>query len=377
MKTTRSTAAAILLSIGCVPTGCGGDDSGSTASESEDVYRVADALGELPASALKGESALILTGDLSAATELGDLARPSDPGDEAALQWLNDLSGGPASSEKTSVFVPLPVGLTSATTQGSTADDLYGWSPLDVDSFASVSSPPDDFTVISGAFDEDTLDADLKEVQDGILTDRDVEDNEIDLSAPSPLSRAGAPTRLAQQDGRIAFSSSTPAVSSWLEGAESAADDQALGSVAQALDRDDVYSAVLTRSAQGTASRGGVQPLPAGAERIRAKTEDMLPEEPFDVVGLGWGQHDGAAAVYSAYHFESDTAAEGAVDALRDLYTSGTGIASRQPFSDHFTVEDVSAEDDVVVVSTRPKADSSVDTLYKALQTRDVLFTSR
>ena len=376
MNTVRP-AAAILLSVGLVVTGCSGDEPGPTTLDSGDDYRVVDALGELPVSALEDEGAIILTGDLRTATDVGGLARPSDPADEAVREWLTDLMGGPGPAGEISVFVPIPEGLTPGTAQVGDADDLYGWSVLDVDSFAAVSSPPDDFTVVSGAFDQGTLDADLKEVQDGILTDRDGQDHEIDLSFASPLSRAGAPTRLARQNDRIAFSSSTPAVSTWLEGAESAAEVEALSSVARALDRDNVYSAVLTTSVPEGAGPSGDRASLDSTAQVREETGGTLPGEPFDVVGLGWGHHDGAPVVLSAYHFASDTAAEGAVDSLRDLYSSGSTAASSQPFGDYFTVEGVRVEGSVVVVSTRPATDAPVALLYQALHARDDLFTSR
>lgn len=71
-------------------------------------------------------------------------------------------------------------------------DEQVGWSVVDVETFASVSEPPD---------------------------------NEQNLEGPTAFSRVGAPTRFAEDDGRIAAASATDAVNDWLDDGDSYADD--------------------------------------------------------------------------------------------------------------------------------------------------------
>ncbi len=164
--------------------------------------------------------------------------------------------------------------------------DLVGWTVLDVDSFAAVMSPPDDFAVVSGDFKDDTLPSNLTEVDDRIVTDREAEEGEVDLSAPSPLSRVGIPTRLAQQDARIAYSASTGKVRDWLGGKKSLADDTALRALAQTLDDSKVYSAVIAHAVPGDRlpEDGDDQQQRSGP---RGESNDLVPKARFEAVGVG------------------------------------------------------------------------------------------
>lgn len=279
-----------------------------------------DALGELPESAA-GDAPLVLTGDLARASEIGGLDRPSNPDDSDPVhEWISGLGGGTLQSD---VFVPWPQALFPSTSQPVEAKDTYGWSVLDVDAFAAVSLPPDDFLVVSGDFDDKTLDGGLAEVdgEEDIVTDLDGADHDSGTLDPTPLNRYGAPTRLAEDDGRIAASPNTEAVRDWLDDTESLADDDSYADLARALDEHDVYSAVFTAAEDGdpAAAMLGEGAGPEEVEELRAELDGVLPDDPYDAIGLGWASDDDGALVVMAYHFDSDDAAENSKDALEEL----------------------------------------------------------
>ncbi|UMG91605.1 hypothetical protein [Nocardioides sp. TF02-7] len=206
-----------------------------------------------------------------------------------------------------------------------------------------------------GPFDDDTLDSGLVAVEDGIVSDRDGEDLVPDLTAAGPLSPIGVPVRMAQADGRIALSPSTPLVRAWRAAGESLADDPAVAAVADALDQRAVVSAALTRTADGPTSD--------------------LAFPSYDVVGIGWAVDDGEPVTHVAYHFASAADAADAVDPLSALYRDGTSAVTKEPYADWFSVLSAEAHDEVVVV-TVTAADGRPDRLHQALMAREPLFVS-
>jgi hypothetical protein len=259
--------------------------------------------------------------------------------------------------------------------------ELVGWSVLDVRDFVAIAQPPPDhFLVVSGTFDGDTLDTELAEVEDGIVTDVEGDDHEINVDAPSALDRLGAPTRLAEQDGRIAAASSTEAVRGWLDGEESLADDDAFADVAAALDGQRVYSAVLSPAPSGLDPAMlvlGGQASPDQVQELQERLDGQLPDDAYDAVGIGWAADDDGPLVSFAYHFDSEDQAEDNVDALRTLYESGTSLTTNRPYSDYFEVDDVTTAGPAVVVNARPASDTPLGAAYEMLNTRELLFVSR
>ena len=150
---------------------------------------------------------------------------------------------------------------------------------------------------MSGDFDDGTLNDDLSEVEDGIVTDVMGEDHEQNLGEPTAFSRFGAPTRFAEDDARIAASASTSAVRAWLDGEESLADDDGYADVASALDAHDVYAAVLSAVQPGIDPAALILVDQASAEELEAliqQLEDQLPEASYDTVGVGWSADEHA-----------------------------------------------------------------------------------
>jgi hypothetical protein len=293
---------------------------------SGDEYSVYDALGELPSS-VGEENGPVFTGDLTRAGELAGLEPPSDPDDEAAGDWVLGLNGRSDGEDPAQAFVPMPPTLTGGSP--TEMEEQVGWSVVDVDSFAATS----DFLVASGGFDDDTLEEDLAKVEGDIVTDIEGEDHEEHPDRPTAFDYQGTPTRLAHDDGRIAASSETDAVREWLDDEESLADDDAYADVAKALDDEDAYSALLL-------------PMTAG-------------KESYDLVGIGWSEDDGAPLVTTAFHFESEDAARGSVDELRDRF-------DLEPVGEHLEVEGADTNGSSVVVTTRPE-EGAIDVLMRAV----------
>ena len=371
---TRRTSLAIVVVLLLAFSACSEDSDPEDAPSSGD-FSVRSALDQLPGSA-DVDSSVIYAGDIDRAMEIGDIERPDDPAADDVFPWTAALTGTGTPEEPAQVFLPLPDLLRPDTTDPAQMNELAGWSVLDVRTFVAQSTPPDSMTVVSGDLD---LSGDLSEVEDGIVTDVEGEDNEPDLESQG-LNRLGIPTRMADGDGWIAASSSTDLVQDWLDGEESLAEANGdYASLADALDEEGAYSAVLTGSV------GGLDPSillgerldPDEAEERFRELLDILPEEPFGAVGIGWADDDGEPLVVTAYHFGSEEAAESATDRLRELYESGTSAQNQAPFSDYFEVQDVTAEGEVAVVTSHVPEGAAIGTVYQMLLTRDLIFASR
>jgi hypothetical protein len=369
-----------LVAIGSTAAACGGSGGGSSPLSTADDYSVTAALAELPAGLAEEDGALIRTGDLAAATELLGLNRPDQADVESVAGWLGPLTTTSGDDGRFGpLFVPLgDVFNAQRLDEIAEYDAALGWSIIDVDAFVEYSASPNLFAVVTGEFDDATLNSDLVEVSAGVVSYGDGEDREQNLEAPNPVDPLGRPLRLAQDGDRIAASYSTPMVEQWVAGAdETLADDEALASVAEALDDADVVAAVLT------GIKGGIDPLVGGElspERIEAtmaQVEEQIPEAPFDAVGIGWGVDDGGSAIEVVYHFTSSQNAKQAVGSFEQLYDNGTSLVTDQPISDWLTLEDVTAHGNVVAVSITLPDESRPQIIHDMLYQRDLPFISR
>jgi hypothetical protein len=368
-------SAVILLAPGTVPS-----DDASLHLSSGDDYTVLGALAELPVST-DTDALMIQTGDLVAATELSGLERPSEPDFDAVSSWIGPLTGIPREEESFApLFVPLGEVFNHQYLRDvAEFDAALGWSLVDADAFVEQSSPPDSFAVLTGDFDDATLNADLAEVADGVVSYGEGDDFETNLSAgPSPVDPLGRPVRLAQDGDRIAVSFSTPFTQEWLAGPdETLADDSALAPVATALDDADVVAAVLVRVEPGLDLLGG-QPISSELlAELQDLVEDQVPPAPFDAVGFGWNAVDGESAITVAYHFSSAGEAADSVASLENLYREGTSFTTMQPMSEYVTIDDIAATADVVAVSLSIPDGSRPQVIYDMLLRRDLPFISR
>lgn len=378
MTRRRTATVGAALALALAVTGCSGDDGADGnddyAALAQD-YSVLGALAEIPASAVDPDSVLVQTADLRAATEADGVDFPSGGSREDVTEWLMRLTNDP----KAPVFVPLAESFNTLAASPDEFADVAGWSLIDVDSFVEYSVQPETFAVVVGDFDDDTLSSDLVEIGDGVVSDREGEDNEVDPAQSGPLNRLGQPTRFAQQGDRIALGGSTPAVTAWLDGDESLADDQSFAAIATALDEENVLCAVLNSIASGSdpAAALGGQASPEQLKALREEFDSWLPKDSFDAVGIGWGVDDGQSQVHVAYHFGSSSAADSAGPVLEQAYREGKSSRAQFPWSDRMGVEDVDVDGSVVTVTVSPTEQGSISDLHQALVSRDSLFVSR
>ncbi len=366
--------ALVLLAPATVPS-----DDPSPHLSSGDDYTVLGALAELPVST-DTDGLMVQTGDLVAATALAGLERPSEPDLDAVVSWIYPLTGLPRGDESFApLFVPLGQVFSYENLRDiAEFDTALGWSLVDANAFVEQSTPPDSFAVITGSFDETTLNPELTEVADGVVSYGEGEDFETNLSDSNPVDRLGRPVRLAQDGDRIAASFSTPFAQEWLAGpVETLADDAALAAVAAALDDADVVAAVLTRVEPGVGQLGGGTISSEVLAELQDVVQDQVPPAPFDAVDFGWNAVDGEAIITVAYRFSSADEAVDSVVPLENLYREGTSFATNQPISEFVTIEDIAATGDVVSVSLSIPDDSRPQVIYEMLLQRDLPFISR
>jgi hypothetical protein len=371
-------AGATLVSLAA----CSGDDSGEGGDSSSGDFSVADALADLPASALE-DHYVLTAGDLDRATELADATRPgatsNDP--DEILNWTMDLQGviRPDGGD----WPPLAMLLPEATNPAQLADiggfrDELGWTVLDVSSFVEVSAPPARFTVLHGEFDVEQIDAAIDSNDDDVWSIGE-EDFAVDVSQRSAARPLGESLRLAEHDGALAVSKSTPPIEDWLAGDDRLDGDDDLTAVAEALDEHDVYSVMILDGddlISDPLSIAGRNATPEQIEQIEEQFGDLL-LAPFDVLGAGVTVVDDEAVGVLAYEHGSADAAEENAELLETLFAEGSSIRTNQPLSDLFTDVQVEADGTTVTVTFGFTADTSAATLWKAIQVRELFASHR
>ncbi len=360
---------------------CGDDDTdddglGSTVSMARE-WSVLGALEQVPASAA-GDTVYLQTADLDAATVAAGLERPAEGTRDAIAAWLNPLTSGVGDTRPV-VFVPMAESFNFA--YSADADEfaaILGWSVLDVTSYVEQAVPPYQFAVVDGV--EGKLSTDLIEVGDGIVTDIDAEDLAQDFGKISAVTRLGRPTRLAERDGLVAMSTTTPSVRAWLADPETLADDESLASVARALDDEDVVSAVVATLEPGgnLAVRAlGSGATPESIEQLAEEIDAMVPADPYDAVGIGWSVDDGQAEIHVAYHFLAESGAERGAVVLGKTWRDGVSVSQRIPFSEQVSVDEVDVEGPVVTVTLHPTDKGLPHVPLQMLQQREPVFLPR
>lgn len=354
--------------------GCGSsddDDGGRTTGEADafaEEFSVLGALHELPTAGVDLDEAMISMADLDAATEAGDVERPEDGSREAFAAWMNPITG----VEPNDVFVPLAMSFNVPAASPDDFAEVAGWSVNEVASFAEIAAPPYQFAVVTG-LEDDALADSLVDSGDGIRSSAEGDDLQPDLANVSGVDKLGRPIRFLQQGDMVGFGTSTELVKGWADNSATAADDDSFAEVAAALDGAEVVSATLTHVSGGglAAALGGQGASPEQIEALEEEAGDLIPDAPFDVIGIGW---DAEGEVHVAYHFEDSAAAQESADVLEKTWSEGTTM-TRQPMSEVVTVEGVDTEGAVVVVSVTP-AEQRAGFLHQMMQRRELVFVS-
>jgi hypothetical protein len=224
--------------------------------------------------------------------------------------------------------------------------------------------------VLGGVGDAE-LDDDLAEVADGVVSDRDGDDYESDLTGERSIDRLGRPVRFARSGDRIAASLSTPQAQAWLsDDDQSLADDASLAAVAAALDAADVVSAALFTFPDG----------PSLDPRATEELLDRLGVEPpssFASLGLGWAADDGDAVMTAVYDFGDDATASDMVAVVETAFREGTSLVSQRPITDIVALVDVAADGRLVIATLAPGPEGRPGDLFDMVVRRDLPFASR
>lgn len=381
-------AAVSVLTLGACTIGSddsGEETSGTTTSQqgdtaglgTGDAYSVEGALAELPAP--EYEEFEVRTADLTAASTLSGLDRPTQPDPDEVLPWIGPLTGLPVEGSgqgEDADYAPVPVVLPEMTNPQQVRrikdfDELTGWSLVDVDSYAEAVTAPKPVAVLTGDFDGSTL-ADLPKVKGEIRTVGEGPDHDHDLAKSSPVSPSGQPIRMVEDDERLLVSPSTDLADAWLRGPdETMADHPVAGALAKALDESDVVSAQITVRPDfrdAFASKPGDD---AAAARQQAADS---PTHPFDAVGLGWSAKGGEPVIVATYHFEDASAAADSVEELTKVFEDGKDMRG-EALSTDVTVSEIDSDGPVVTAQLSPVRPNAQHTIIRRLTSIDVPFT--
>lgn len=319
----------------------GGDDGG----QGDGLVRTA--VAALPTTAY--DAFQVTVGDLDRASELGDLERPTDPADEAAVAaWVQGVSGLDGGTDL-ALEVPQVLGGDNALAQTSVADETGTWLG-DARWYGELTAPPARTSVVEGTVDVAHLAATYDGETDadgGRWTVGEGEDLSTHADDASPVRRLGQPLHLDVAGDRLTASLTEPDLALAVagdRGSEPALD------LASALDAHDVYAArvVVGRFEGGAAS------LPAA----------------FDAVAIGLTGQEGDEEVVVAYVHDDAAAAEENADAVADVLADDPGGAPLE-------VTGTEVDGDVLTVTLRMTDDAPVRTAWTVLDRRAPLVSHR
>ncbi len=363
----RTTA---MLAVGSIAlAACGGDSDGGG-----DGF-VVGGLAEIPAdlrdSGERGDLQIVVT-DISRASDLLGLEPPApDRSADSIREGAGALQGFPgpdAARTPLSVFLPGLLGESGTWLAPEKVEADTGMSPGAIESLVTADATPISFAVTRGALE---VAPSLADLGDGVVTVGDGEDLEPNVEATSEWRALGRPVRLAQRDGAVAWSLSTPLTRDWAGGVDqSLAAVEQFAQAARALDDRDVVSAILIESSFIADGRAPQTASPAEIEEYLATIPDVAP---FSLVAVGVAVTADEPRSIVVYAFGSEGAAEGAVEPLRDAWANSTDRDGR-PVSVRFTIDAIVAEGSLVVLELSLGVDSSTTTPAQMVFARETVF---
>lgn len=359
-------AVALATALGLTLTaGCSGGDG---------EFSIAAMVGELPDPGTEaGSSLLVQAADLDRAEEILGVTGPTGDAPPSE-EWLTQISG---IRVDTPVYLPLPDVLQPQSTVQVVEENELGWSLGDVSSYASVSSPPQGSLVVRGDFTDESLSSSLTDLGDGVLSAGEGDDNQI--GQPTALRPLGAPLRLARDGDEILVSRSTETVRTWKDGGEQAtlADRAGLVELGTRLDDADAVSALMVTPIDPVEVALGTRLDPAQIESQLAELESWVIATPFDAVAIGWLSEQDGPRVAVAYHFGSESLAQGAVEQVKKAWTDGIQVQSTRPLSEVATVDSAEAEGSSVVVRLTPVEGTPLSVFASMVMQREAIFSYR
>jgi hypothetical protein len=150
--------------------------------------------------------------------------------------------------------------------------------------------------------------------------------------------------RVAERDGVLVASLTTPSVEAWLAASgPSLAETEPFASVARALDDVGVVTAYL--------HRGEISSVSA-------------PSDDSAAIGLGWAIDDGGPLGVIVFRFESEGVAADNLEAITDRF-DGNSVVTDEPISDLMTLEVIETSGSSVVARVRFPDDSRPSVVYE------------
>jgi hypothetical protein len=376
-------AVAVLIPLALLTAACSGDDDGGGSGAfggagggDRDLATIAGGLASLPDGGEQQET--IVWGDLERAAEVAGVDRPTDPGDaEAARDYLRALTGGTGGDDGSAGLVtPEAAHVDRSPDQAEFVDEV-GWSILDVDRFVERQTPPGVVTVMQGSFDEGALTDALGDPDAGTWTAGTGEDFAQDLREISPARPLGESLWLGLDGDRLSVARSSgdsAAVRRALAGADGTptlAADESFAALADALDAEEPYAAMLVRPGPSGVPSGRATPSQA-----EAVCDGALPE-PAAAVGTAVTDDDGPVIVLAFAH-ESPEAAEASAEAVEDIAAEGSSFATNRPWSEIVSVDGVEVADDgqTVVARLRPRESRNALLWYQMVIQQESLVSS-
>ncbi|WP_434740921.1 hypothetical protein [Micromonospora sp. SH-82] len=354
---------ATLLALGMAGAGCGGTDAdratGGDGERGADSDSFAGRLALLPDSLLRGDDPVLVTvADLEAAAKAAGVTPPTDVSDPAAVTaYVNAVTGttgrgGPPPT----VAAPLPDRVVpGGVAQAQEFEAELGWSVVDLRWFVEYPTTPATLTVAGGTFTEQRLTEAMGDPDNGRWRVGEGEDMSMNLRDRSAARPTGQPLTVALDSDRLFVSPTAGHVQAALGSGGTLADLPELRTLAEAMDKQGAYAAMLY--ARGPFEAG---PGPGGAPTLR----------PFDGVATGL-VHDGEPFLVLAYAHGDAGAAEANATALRTLLTEGRSLRG-QPWSELLTVADITT-DGTTVVARLGLGSAGPQIAWQLLQTRDNL----
>lgn len=370
-------ATALVLTSACSDDsdpGEGGAAGGAGAGDGPTT--LSSGLASLPAGVSDNgdDSETITWSDLARAAEVAGVTRPDDLTDtQAVVDYVNAITGGPGEGGETSPVAALPpevANFQTSVTQLEEFRDEVGWTLLDVDTFVEQVAPPVSVTVMGADVDGEALDSALGDPDDGTWSVGTP--GEVDVAAVSPARRLGEALFLTEVPGGLAVTRSDDLTSEVRDVAagdgESLADDEALAALGAALDDEDAYSAMLVRpgltaNLPGQVVGGDFEGCEASIEGQPLATATAIAD-------------DGGPIVLVAHAYGSAEAASTGAESLERVVEEGASLATREPWSDLFTVDEVTTggpDGTVAVARLRPAGERPAAVWRNLLPQRETL----
>lgn len=360
MKTLSALIAAMLLAAACTGTGNDAEqgDADGPSSGVEQGGLVTSSLSELPQIPADGFVQIAIA-DFAAGVELQRVE--SDP-------FIDRLVAVTLPAPRTEGGIgfqfAMPELFQYAVRDEGEFESLVGF-PFDViERYAEVTAPPEKATVFVGP---SGWSGTAEPHTDGLLTIGQGDDFAVELGVRHSLDQLGRPVRLAEVDGRLASSLSTPVLLGWVDGTGARySDDDRLTPLAAELDKHEVISALLFLGDFFAAPEFFPED-----EEFPGLDEGIYISQPFVAVAIGNTVRDGRAIEVVSYRFLTDASAEAALPSIENAWTNGESIAVDLSVAEMTEFESIEQNGPVVtVVSVVP--DNRVAPALNMLFSRDV-----